>query len=136
MSSRLKSYKELNQYSSNHWVIALLICVRNMVPVSKMPETSQLEKIYWIKILKYPKAHFHVTNQRALLFPNPLQLFPEEKGERGEIKMTQFYFLLECMFYEDKDCLTLYLGQSPELVGLVQEVGRKTRWIKVIDGIF
>lgn len=86
--------------------------------------------------MKYPKAHFHVTNQRALLFPNPLQLFPGEKKTQRKGENKNDPILFECMFYEDKDCLTLYLGQSPELVGLVQEVGRKTRWIKVIDGIF
>lgn len=58
MSSRLKSYKELNQYSSNHWVIALLICIRNMVPVSKMPETSQLEKKILDKNLEISKSTF------------------------------------------------------------------------------
>ena len=61
-----------------------------------------------------------------------------DKANRGreKIKMRQFYFPLECVFDEDKDCLTPCLGPSPELVGLVQKVSWKTRWIKVIDRIF
>lgn len=47
-----------------------------------------------------------------------------DKANRGreKIKMRQFYFPLERMFDEDKDCLTPCLGPSPELVGLIQKV--------------
>lgn len=40
------------------------------------------------------------------------------------------------MFDEDKDCLTLCLRLSPELVGSVQKVSWKTKRMKVIDRIF
>lgn len=29
--------------------------------------------------------------------------------------MSQFYFILQCMFYEGVDCLALDLGQRPDL---------------------
>lgn len=41
------------------------------------------------------------------------------------MKMSQFYFLLGCMFYDVMDCLALDLGQRPDLIGLVQMVGER-----------